>query len=50
MAAKNTPTNKPNPQKDSTHITYVKRAKMWCKTVITEGKQVLTWSINRDEL
>lgn len=41
MASKNKSGAKP---KDTVKIKWVKRARMWCKTVIEDGKQTQTWT------
>ena len=41
MASK---TNKVHIKKDMTNIKWVKRAKMWAKTVVKDGKQTIEWS------
>ena len=47
MASKNTGYHV---KKDTVKIKYVKRARMWCKTVIEEGKQTITWASIKEEL
>lgn len=46
MAAKNKIINK----KDTDKIKWVKRAKMWCRTVISENKQTITWASRKEDL
>lgn len=41
MASK---TNKVHIKKDMVNIKWVKRAKMWAKTVVKDGKQTIEWS------
>ena len=41
MASK---TNKIHIKKDMTSVKWVKRAKMWAKTVVKDGKQTIEWS------
>lgn len=37
-------------KKKTIKIKFVKRAKMWCKTVIEDGKQTITWASKKGEL
>lgn len=37
-------------KKDTIKIKFVKRARMWCKTVVGEGKQTITWASKKEEL
>lgn len=42
--SKNNPNARQGQGKDAVHIKWVKRARMWAKTTIANGKQTIEWS------
>lgn len=37
-------------KKDTDKIKWVRKAKCWCRTVISEGKQTITWASKKEDL